>query len=141
MHFHSGFPSLPRPEGIEPERKIVDTGGIVIGDKGGIMYGSHGANGVRIFPESKMKEYKRPEPTLPRVRNHYADFMDAVKNNRPAGSDFSYGGPLTELALLGIIGMKFPGKELQWNSATQQFTNVKEANAFVNPPLRTGWTL
>lgn len=141
MHFHSGFPSLPRPEGIEPERKIVDTGGIVIGDKGGIMYGSHGANGVRIFPESKMKEYKRPEPTLPRVRNHYADFMDAVKNNRPAGSDFSYGGPLTELALLGIIGMKFPGQELKWNSATQQFTNVKEANAFVNPPLRTGWTL
>jgi hypothetical protein len=37
--------------------------------------------------------------------------------------------------------MKFPGQELKWNSATQQFTNVKEANAFVNPPLRTGWTL
>jgi predicted dehydrogenase len=56
--WHSGSEKIPRPKELEPERKAVETGAIVYGDKGTIMYGSHGAGGVRIIPETKMKEKK-----------------------------------------------------------------------------------
>ena len=48
---------------LEPTRKTVDTGAVVLGDKGSIMYGSHGAGGVRMIPETKMRAYKLPPKT------------------------------------------------------------------------------
>lgn len=131
----------PRPEELEEGRKMPGTGAIVIGDNGKIMYGSHGAGGARIIPEVKMKAYKQPAKTLSRVRGHHEDWLNAVKNNSQAGSNFDYGGPLTELALMGIIATKMLGRELQWDGENMRFTNCDEANQFINPPYREGWTL
>ncbi len=69
------------------------------------------------------------------------DWTDAIASGRPAGSDFSYGGPLTQSALLGVIALKFPGQTLEWDDQAVRFTNPKEANAFLNPPYREGWSL
>ena len=46
-----------------------------------------------------MKAYKLPPKSIPRAprHNHYQDFVDAIREKRKAGSDFSYGGPLTEI--------------------------------------------
>jgi hypothetical protein len=52
-----------------------------------------------------------------------------------------YGGPLTELAMLGVIAIKLPGTKLAWDSPAMRFTNCEAANQFVNPPSREGWTL
>ncbi|MBN1804015.1 MAG: Gfo/Idh/MocA family oxidoreductase [Sedimentisphaerales bacterium] len=139
--WQDGIEKIPRPEELEEGRKVPDTGAIVIGDKGKIMYGSHGADHVRIIPESKMRAYKRPEQKIPRVGGHHQDWLEAVKNNRQAGSSFDYGGPLTELARLGIIAIQMPGRELKWDSENMRFTNCDEANQYVNPPSREGWTL
>ncbi|MCY3018664.1 MAG: Gfo/Idh/MocA family oxidoreductase [Planctomycetota bacterium] len=139
--WHSGSEKIPRPPELEKDRKDVDTGAAVYGDKGTITYGSHGAGGVRIIPETKMKEYKRPEKKLPRVAGHHQDFVEAIKKGRKAGSDFSYGGPLTELALLGIIAIKLNPMKLQWDGAKMQFANSPEANQLLNPPYREGWKL
>jgi hypothetical protein len=105
------------------------------------MYGSHGAGGVRIFPEPKMKAYKLPDQMIPRVKSHHDDWLQAVKNGGQAGSNFDYGGPLTELARLGIIAMLMPGRKLEWDGPNMRFTNCDEANTFINPPSREGWTL
>jgi len=131
----------PRPEGLEPGREVRKTGGIVIGDKGTIMYGSHGAGSARIIPEDKMKAYRRPSQTLPRVRNHHYDWLHAVKTGGKAGSNFDYGGPLTEIALLGAIAIRHLGQKLEWDAPNARFTNCAEANQFINPPYRQGWTL
>ncbi len=139
--WHSANAVIPRPDVLEEGRNVVDTGAVVYGTKGAIMYGSHGAGGLRIIPESKMKEYKQPAKTLPRVRSHHADWLDAIKNGKQAGSNFDYGGPLTELARLGIIAMQFPGQKLQWDGPAARFPNCPEANALVDPPSREGWTL
>jgi len=136
-----GEKKIPRPEELEAERKVVNTGAIVIGDKGKIMYGSHGAGGVRIIPEMKMKEYKLPSQTLPRVKGHHYDWLQAIKNGTQAGSNFDYGGPLTEIAQLGIIATKMLGQKLEWDSKNMQFTNCDAANQLINPPYREGWTL
>ncbi len=51
-----------RPEELEPGRKMGDSGGGVIfsGSKGKLMCSVYGSN-PRLIPETKMKEYKRPE--------------------------------------------------------------------------------
>jgi hypothetical protein len=141
MYWYSGYAALPRPEALEQDRKVVDTGAVVLGDKGQIMYGSHGAGGVRMFPEEAMKAYKRPAETLPRVKNHHWDWVNAIRTGKKSGSDFSYGGPLTELALLGIIGTKLLGQELKWDGKNMRFLGSVEANALIKPQFRTGWTL
>ncbi|UCE48510.1 MAG: hypothetical protein JSW47_23325, partial [Phycisphaerales bacterium] len=105
------------------------------------MHGSHGAGGVRIFPETRMKEYRRPEPTIPRVRGHHQDWLNAIKTGGKAGSNFDYGGPLTEIARLGIIAVQRLGEKLEWDSENMRFTNCAEANKLINPPSRKGWEL
>jgi predicted dehydrogenase len=143
LHWYSGAEKIPRAKVLEPDRKGVDTGAYVYGDKGVIMYGSHGAGGVRIIPESAMKAYKPPPPKIPRVRGgHGGDFTQAIREGRKAGSDFFlYGGPLSEIAMLGVIALKMPGTKLAWDAAGAKFTNNAEANQHLNPPYRAGWTL
>jgi predicted dehydrogenase len=141
MHWYSGTEKIPRPKDLEKERNPVETGAVVLGDKGTIMYGSHGAGGVRIIPEAKMRAYKLPPKTIPRAKEHHQDWLEAIRKGTKAGSDFSYGGPLTEIAMLGVIAIRLPGAKLAWDAAAMQFTNCPEANRFVNPPYRAGWTL
>lgn len=140
--WHSGTMKIPRAKELEPGRKEIDTGAYVYGDEGVIKYGSHGAGGVRIIPETAMRAYKFPEKKIPRVRGeHHDDWLRAIREGRKAGSDFSYGGPLTEIAMLGVIALKMPGTKLEWDAQAMKFTNCPEANTFVNPPYRNGWTL
>jgi predicted dehydrogenase len=142
LHWYSGTERIPRPADLDPDEKVVDTGAVVLGDKGTIMYGSHGAGGVRIIPLEKMKAYQRPAKTLPRGLEHHRDWLDAIRKGRKAGSDFhDYGGPLTELAMLGVVAIKMSGQKLEWDTKNTRFTNSNEANQFVNPPYRAGWTL
>ena len=141
MHWYSGTERIPRPPELEPDEKAIDTGAVVIGDKGTIVYGSHGAGQVRLIPQAKMDAYQKPPKTIPRAKEHHQDWLQAIRNGARAGSDFAYGGPLTELALLGIIAIKMGGQKLEWDGQTGRFPNSPEANQFLNPPYRTGWNL
>ncbi len=139
--WHSGTEKIPTPKELEPGRRPVETGAYVYGDKGVIQYGSHGADGVRIIPETAMQAYKRPQPSIPRVKEHHDDWLRAIREGRKAGSDFTYGGPLTEIAMLGVIALKMPGTKLEWDAEAMRFTNSDAANRHVDPPYRQGWTL
>jgi len=141
LTWFDGVEKPPRPEELEPEQKVPGIGAIVMGDGGKIIYGSHGAGGLTIIPETKMQAYKQPPRTLPRVRDHYRDWLQAIKNGTQPGANFDYGGPLTNIALLGIIAIRMLGRKLEWDSKNMRFTNCDEANQFVNPPYRKGWTL
>lgn len=135
-------PNMPRPKGFEEGRELPKTGAVILGEEGAIVHGSHGAGGVQIVPSEKMKSYKQPAPSIPRVGTHHQDFLAAIRGGRKAGSDFAdYGGPLTELAMLGIIAMNFPQRKLTWDSEAVRFTDCDEANRYLNPPYREGWTL
>ncbi len=132
----------PRPRDLEPGRRLPGSGALFIGEKGTIMHGSHGAGGVRIIPEAKMKAYKRPEKTLPRVKGgHEKDWIRACKDGKPASSSFEYGGPLTEMVLLGVLAMRVKDRPLKWDGENMRVVNDEEANKLVNPPYRKGWTL
>jgi predicted dehydrogenase len=139
LTWYDGPQKPPRPPEFDPEDKLPDIGAIVVGDKGKIMYGSHGASAPQIFPEPEPQKFERRPKRYPRSPGHQKEWIQACKARKPAGSDFSYGGPLTEIALLGLIAMRFRGRKLEWDSAGMKFANCPEANAFIKPPLRPGW--
>jgi len=118
------------------------TGAIVYGSKGAIVHSSHGAGGVTLFPAARSKEFERPAKSIERVRGHHEDWIDSIRAGRKAGADFAaYGAPLTEVALLGAIAIRFPGDELRWDASAMRFTNHDGANAYVTSKYRAGWTL
>ncbi len=141
LHWYSGTERIPRPPELEADEKPIETGAVVIGDKGTIVYGSHGAGQVRLIPQAKMDAYQKPAKTLPRGNEHHLNWVQAIRNGTQAGSDFSYGGPLTEVALLGVIAIKMAGRKLDWDAQQMRFRNCPEADGFVNPPYRAGWKL
>ncbi len=137
--WYDGEQKIPHVDGLDD---IPGIGAVVLGDKGGIVYGSHGAGGVKIFPDALARQVPNPPRKLPRGVNHYGDWTRAIRDrNHAAGSNFEYGGPLTELALLGNIAYRFPNYELRWDGPKMKFTNCPPARLFLNPPYRRGWTL
>ena len=140
--WYDGIRSIPRPEELEGGRNAPETGAVVIGTKGKIMHGSHGAGECRLIPEEAMKAYKRPDRTIPRVKaGHYVDWLDAIREGRQASSPFEYGTRLSEIGLLGMVAIRMTGKKLLYNEKKMKFTNCDEANKWLNPPYRKGWKL
>ena len=141
--WHDGSVPIPRPADV-PEDTFPRTGAVLIGDKGMIVHGSHGAGGCRLYPDALREKYSgtgAPPESIPRVKNHHWDWLDAIKTGRQAGSNFGYGGRLTEVALLGAIAIRFPGETLKWDERATRFTNNSAANAYINPAYRKGWRL
>ncbi|MGA2069032.1 MAG: Gfo/Idh/MocA family oxidoreductase [Thermoguttaceae bacterium] len=129
----------PRPEELEDGRKMPEEGGALFkGSKGTIMAGVYGES-PRIIPEAKMQAAKLPEKTLPRVRgSHEQDWVRACKTGEPAGADFAYSGPLTEICLLGNIAKRVDARIL-WDAQNLKITNLPEANRYVRTEYRKGW--
>jgi len=144
MVWHDGNNTIPRPAGFDKDDNVPGTGAILFGDKGMIVHGSHGAGGCSLTPETLMDQYSgknAPAQKVPRVKSHAWDWLEAIRTGRQAGSDFGYGGALTQVALLGAIAIRFPGQVLEWDTTAKRFTNREEANSYLMPPVRPGWEL
>ena len=97
----------------------------------------------RLIPETRMKAYKQPRKTIPRIENenHEQNWIDACKGNTKALSNFDYAGPFTETVLPGNLAIWFAGQELMWDGPNMRVTNVPEANDLVKSTYRSGWSL
>jgi hypothetical protein len=144
LKWYDGGLMPPRPAELEPGRKMGDSGGGVIyyGSKGTIMHGTYG-KGVRIIPESKMKEFVPPAKTLVRSPGIYDEWITGIKENKLSSTDFSYSGKLTEVMLLGNIAIKLAEKNtvLNWDPDKFMFTNLPEANEYLHYQYSPGWSL
>ena len=145
LTWYDGRLKPPIPACFEAGRSLDSNGALYIGDDGAILHGSHGAGSLKIVPEKQMKAYKEPAKTLPRVPQvngaHEQDWIRACKGGKPASSSFDYGGPLTEMVLLGVLAMRVKDQRLDWDPETLTITNHKQANELINPPYREGWVL
>jgi predicted dehydrogenase len=141
LHWYDGGLLPERPEELEPDRRLPESGTIFVGDKGKLMSETY-SESPRLIPESAMQRYKRPKKTLPRVAgSHEQNWIDAIKGKTKATSNFDYSGPFTETVLLGCLGVMFPGRKLLWDGPNMKVTNVPEANEFVQHHYREGWSL
>ncbi len=144
LHWYDGRILPPRPAELEPGRKMGDGGGgvIFIGTKGKLMCSTYGSN-PRIIPETKMKEYDRPEKSIPRSPGIHAEWIEACKNGGETTSNFGYASKLTEMMLLGNIAVRMSPKNkiLEWDGPNMRVTNVEEANELIHKEYRKGWSL
>ncbi|MCX7872542.1 MAG: Gfo/Idh/MocA family oxidoreductase [Verrucomicrobiae bacterium] len=130
----------PRPEGLDDGHVMGTNGRLLIGDKGFIL-------GNRVYPEKRRKEYQEPQKTIPRSPGHYQEWILACKGGKPAGSNFDWAGPLTEVVLLGNIALRLQLREeltrckLEWDAEKFEFKNLPEANKFIRREYREGWKL
>ncbi len=136
--WHDGEHGIPKPKELGDDRKVVGTGAVVRGTEGVIMHGSHGAGGCRLIPESRMKDFKKPEEKIARVPggHHQKDWLNAIREGKQAGSSFEYGGALSEIGLLGMIAIRRSGKRLEWDAQNMRFTNDAFATSLVKSTYR-----
>ena len=122
------------------DRRLGVGGTIFVGDRG-IIFADNYCRSARIMPEEKHRAFPIPDKTLPRVRGlHTDDFLRACKDGKPACSDFSYSGPLTEMVLLGLLAVKAGvGASVKWDSEKMCCTNLPELNKLVKREHRKGW--
>jgi predicted dehydrogenase len=133
-----------RPEVLETGRRMGDDGGgcLFVGKSGMVLCGTYGEN-PRLVPEKLMKEFKRPEKTIPRSPGIHEEWIAAIKQGKKSSTDFSYAGPLTEMMLLGNIALRMQEQRavLQWDAEKMEFPNFPEANQFIHMEYRPGWEL
>lgn len=142
--WHDGSTVIPKPADFPSDEKVPGTGAILFGDKGMIVHGSHGGGNCHLLPEGLMDQYSgknAPAEKITRVKGHAWDWIEAIRNGREAGSHFDYGGRLTQIGLLGLIAIRFPGQTLHWDNKAVKFTNNKAANAHLKPEFRRGWAI
>jgi predicted dehydrogenase len=141
LTWYDGGMRPPRPDELEDDRQMGTNGALYIGDKGKMLNG-------RLIPESKMSEYKKPDPTIPRSPGHHIEWIEACKGGKPAGSNFpDHAGLLAQAVLLGNVALRPELKErmnrtkLMWDGENMKITNVPDANQFLQREYRKGWTL
>ncbi|MHC4239113.1 MAG: Gfo/Idh/MocA family protein, partial [Planctomycetota bacterium] len=127
-----------RPKELERKRRFPGHGGLYVGEEGTIL--APLGDGPRLIPESKMKDFKKPEPTLPRSPGNYKEWIEACKGGPEPLANFDYSGPLTEMVLLGNIAIHIDHK-LIWDASNMKVTNVPEANIYLHRQYRKGWYL
>ena len=118
---------LDLPEGV----KLPGQGSLFIGEEGQMLL-PH-VSEATLYPQNKFKDYKRPDVSS---NNHYHQWVDACLGQGETSASFSYGGPLTEALLLGVVANRFPEQKLMWDAEKLEVTNLKEANALIKRDYR-----
>jgi len=141
MVWYDGAKMPPRPPELEEGRKLEDNGILFVGDKGKMVCGGW-SGPPRLIPESRMKEYKKPEKTLPRSPGHHKEWIDACKAGKPemAMAGFWYSGPFTESLLVGNLAVRL-GRRVEWDSKMMRSPNCPEADNYVTKFYRAGFDL
>ena len=121
-------------------QKISDTwqsGVLFIGEKGMLLsdYMRH-----CVMRENDFKDYSEPLKIPSDFSQHHKEWIQCVKSGKPASSDFSYSGPLTEAALLGNVAYR-AGKKIEWDSKNLRARNCPEAERFIHHHYRKGWKI
>jgi len=140
------------PHNSNEARKKRDgmcNGAFVYGTSGVIEYGHHGANYLRMLPDTTLEKLRAdggcPKQKYTRIPGKdpnskpFNEFIAAVKGGPKVGSDFAYAGAMTQCSLTGVAALFDPGKLLTWDAAARRFANSTAANARLHQPRLAGW--
>lgn len=125
-------------------KTFSDSGSLLVGDKGVLFSPNDYGEKYQLLPTDKFVDYKAPTPTLPRNgkgdSGMKSEWIAAIKGGPPAMSNFNYAAMLTETILLGNVAMRV-GKKMEWDGPNMKVTNCPEADQYIRPEFRKGWTL
>lgn len=123
------------PPGVDLSKWHI--GVLFVGDEGQLVadYGKR-----ILLPEEKYRDFKPPEPTIPRSLGHHREWIHAAKTGDPTLCNFEYSGALIENNLLGNVAHRV-GQKLDWNAEKLAATNCPDAERFVKKEYRRGWEI
>jgi len=139
MHWYDGG-KKPSPELIGGGQ-VAENGAVIVGDQG-TMYSIEwtGAD-WRLLPEEKFRDYRPPEPSVPRCSGHHAEWIAACKGGPQAFCNFvDFGAPLTEVMLLGNLALR-TGQKIEWDVRAMQAKECPEADEVIRREYRKGWEI
>ena len=140
LHWYDGGLKPAIPEELESEgRQMPEEGLMFIGDKGKILADFSG-DSPRIIPEARMKEFNRPEKTLPRPLDELDQWINACRGESPSDARFEVVRNINETVCLGTIALRFDEK-LDWDPEKMEISNSQSANTFIKREYRPGWEL
>jgi predicted dehydrogenase len=127
----------------ELERKLEEKfrgGTLYVGEKGCMFTGPFGDN-PRVIPQTRQDDFRKPKDKIKRSpKGMMGDFFQACRGKGAASSNFSVAGPLTEMALTGVLASRAgPGKKIEWDVEKLQCVNRTEVNQWVKRDYRPGW--
>jgi predicted dehydrogenase len=126
-YFYDGGLQPPRPPSMPAAMGMPGRGMMFVGDKGVQVSAFYGGNpslpdhtgprpgqqfqglaGGWLLPESRFKDFKPPEPYLPRCErpDHYKEWVRACKAGRKSITPVEFACDLTEFALLGTATLR-----------------------------------
>jgi hypothetical protein len=114
-------------------------GVVFLGEKGFLTTDTYGSS-VRLLPKERHDAYHLPPQTLTRSPGHHQDWIRACKGGDPACSNFKVAGPFAEWIAMAVIAQRV-NRKLEWDHAKMRFKNSAEANRYVHPEVRKGWSL
>jgi predicted dehydrogenase len=114
-----------------------DSGVLFVGSKGMILADY---NRNILLPGKEFRDFKRPEPKIPKSLGHHAEWLHACKNETSTTCHFGYAGLLTEANHLGNVAYR-SGVSLVWDAAALRCPNHPDAERFLRRSYRKGWTL
>ena len=145
MYWYDGG-KLPAAE-LMHGKKPSKSGSLIVGKKGTLFSPNDYGAQYFLLPEDKFADYKKPDPTLPRIetkgshdQRHVSEFVAACKGEGKTMSNFDYAGRLTETILLGNVALRV-GKRIEWDSKNLKCKNAPEAAPFIAREYREGWSL
>ncbi len=139
MHWYDGGIRPHRPMELDSATPMPSTGLLFVGEKGKLMSGYSGGK-PRLLPDAKFRDFQPPPKTLPRSIGHYKEWVLACKGGPAANCNFDFGSRMTQVAQLGTIAAR-AARLLEWDAERMAIANDAEANSWVNPPYRKGWSL
>jgi predicted dehydrogenase len=140
MTWYEGGLLPPTPPGMAAGARLPDNGVLYVGTKGFMYHGSHGGM-PELLPRELKEQAEKVPKTMVRSPGHYEEWMLACKGGPKPMSNFDYAGPLTEIALVGVLALRAPGRKLSWDSANLKVAGASDLDEHVHTTYRKGWTL
>jgi predicted dehydrogenase len=112
---------------------------VMVGEKGKMFFNRSNLNWL-ITPVSVLEDFKAPEPSIPRVANEDAEWIEACKGGSPALSRFENAGPFTETVLLGNLAIRLD-EPVEWDGPAMKAVGCPRADRYIHRSYRRGWKL
>ena len=111
---HDGGILPERPEDLEPERRMPESGTIFVGSKGKMWCETY-SESPRLIPEAPWLPSSAPAEDAPARSRGAARSREELAGCDPAEGQavshfYDYAGPFTETVLLGNVALHYPAR-------------------------------
>jgi predicted dehydrogenase len=139
MTWYEGGLMPPAPPELPLSDRLPENGVLYIGSKGKMYHSSHGGM-PQLLPRELHDEAAKVPKSMLRSPGHYEEWVGACKGGPRPVSNFDYAGPLTEIALVGVLSLRAPGRRLAWDSENVRVKNAPDLDRYIHVEYRKEWT-